>query len=165
MIFTELTEEEYRLFETKHPLANIFQTVEMAKLRESYGAKIHYLGVKEDNKVIAGGMFTDTKGMFGKRRFYAQQGFLIDYTNMDLLKFFTDNLKKYVKKNKGMFIRIDPNVIYRLRDVNGNLYEDDKPNDLVINNLKKLGYKHFGFTKDYRFTLSRWNYRLKIDVP
>ena len=165
MEFVTLTEKEFKDFQSKHELANFFQTVETGKLRETYGAKVHYLGIKEKNKIIAGGMFTDTKSMFGMRRYYAPQGFLIDFNNKELVKFYTDNLKKYAKEHKCMFIRLDPNVIYRLRDVNGDLYPDDKPNDEVIDYLKSLGYKHFGFTKDYRFTLSRWNYRVKIDKP
>ena len=155
MEFVTLTEKEFKSFQSKHELANFFQTVETGKLRETYGAKIHYLGVKEGKKVIAGAMFTDTKSMFKMRRYYAPQGFLIDYNNKELVKFYTDNLKKYAKKNKCMFIRLDPNVIYRLRDANGEIYNDDKPNDEVINFLKSLGYKHFGFTKDYRFKRNR----------
>ena len=165
MEFCELTEEEFRKFSEKHEYESFFQTVETAKLRESYGATIYYLGVKKDKKIVAAGMFTLTPCMFKKNRFYSPQGLLVDYHDYELLKFFVDNLKVYAKKLNSMFIKIDPNVIYRVRDVNGDLYPDDKPDDLSINNLKKVGFKHFGFTKDYRFTQSRWNYRLTLDVP
>lgn len=165
MKFQELTEEEFRKFSESHEYESFFQTVETAKLRESYGAKIYYLGVKEKEKVVAASMFTITSCMFGKFRFYAPQGLLVDYHNYELLEFFVNNLKEYAKKLNAMFIKIDPNVIYRVRDVNGNIYPDDKPDDLSIDNLKKLGFKHFGFTTDYRFTQSRWNYRLALDMP
>ena len=163
MIFTELTEDEFRKFSEPHPQESFFQTVETAKLRESYGAKIYYLGVKENDEIVAAGMFTLTPCMFKKNRFYAPQGVLMDYHNYELLEFFVSNIKAYAKKKNAMFIKIDPNVIYRVRDVNGDLYPDDKPDDETINNLKKVGFKHFGFTKDYRFTQSRWNYRYKDD--
>jgi len=163
MEFCVLTEDEFRTFSESHPLESFFQTVETGKLRESYGAIIHYLGVKKDGKIVAGGMFTETDCMFGKKRFYAPQGFLIDYHDYDLLKFYTDGLKKYVKKHKGMFFKMEPNVVYRYRDGNGEKYNPDRIDTETISNLKKLGYKHFGFTNDFRFTLSRWNFRVDLD--
>lgn len=164
MNFEVLTEKEFDSFSKNYEQANFFQTVENAKLRESYGSKIHYLGIKEKNKIIAAGMFTETLCMFGKKRFYAPQGFLADYHNQELLAFFTENLKSYAKKHNAMFIKIDPNVIYQVRDVNGKTYPNTKPDDETIENLKKLGYHFFGFTKDYRFTQSRWNFRLSLDT-
>lgn len=165
MKFEELSEQEFEEFSKNHPCANFFQTVGNAKLRESYKATIHYLGVKNKNKIIAGAMFTVTPCMFGKKRFYSPQGLLVDYHDFELLKFFTENLVVYAKKNKAMFMKFEPNIIYQLRDTNGNCYPDTIPDDETINNLKKLGYHHFGFTKDHRFTQSRWNYRINLDKP
>lgn len=165
MKFCVLTEEEFRNFSENHEQESFFQTVQNAKFKESFGAKIYYLGVKEKNKIVMAGMFSSTPCMFGKRRFYSQQGFLGDYHNFELLSFFTKELKKYAKQEKAMFIKIDPNIIYQLRDVNGVAYPDCKPDTESYNNLKKLGYKHFGFTKEFRFTQSRWNFRIALDIP
>ena len=141
MKFCNLTEEEFREFATNHEYESFFQTVETAKLRESYGASIHYLGVKDKNKVVAAGMFTLTPCMFHKNRFYSPQGILIDYHNYDLLKFFITNLKQYAKKLNAMFIKIDPNVIYRVRDVNGDIYPDDKQYEKTMNGYSSwFGY-------------------------
>lgn len=163
MEFCVLTEEEFRGFATNHPQESFFQTVETGNLRKSYGSIIHYLGVKKGDKVIAGGMFSETPCMFGKKRLYAPQGFLIDYYDYDLLKYFTEELLKYGKKINAMFIKCDPNVIYRLRNGDGEIINEKPEGEEVINNLKKLGYRHFGFTKDFRFTLSRWNFRVELN--
>ena len=165
MKFVELTKDEFNKFSKKHEQESFFQTIETADLRKSYGSKIHYLGVKKGKEIIAAGMFSETPCMFGKNRFHSPQGFIADYNDLELLKFFTSNIKKYAKKCNAMFIKIEPNIIYQLHKADGSLYEDAVPNDLAINNLKKLGYKHFGFTKEYRFTQSRWNYRLVLDKP
>lgn len=165
MEFCNLTRNEFKKFSVSHEQESFFQTVETADLRESYGSIIHYLGVKENGKIIAAGMFTETDCMFGKKRFYSPQGFLADYHDIELLKFFMNGLKKYAKKRNAMFIKIDPKVIYQMHDADGNLYPDREADDLSINNLKKIGFKHFGFTKDYRFSQSRWNFVLKLDVP
>lgn len=163
MEFCILTEDEFRNFSSNHSQESFFQTVETGNLRKSYGSIIHYLGVKKDGVIVAGGMFSETPCMFGKKRFYSPQGFLIDYEDYDLLSFYTKELAKYVKKHNGMFFKMEPNVIYRLRDGDGNII-NKKPEGLdTFNNLKKLGYKHFGFTKDFRFTLSRWNFRVELN--
>lgn len=164
MEFVELNEKEYREYSLKHELLSFFQTVENAELRKIYGARVVYLGVKDKKKILCAGMFTFTPCMFGKYRFTSPQGILMDYHDLDLLKFFTDNLVKYAKKNKVMFIKLEPNVIYQIRDVNGDLIDGNYRDDLSIDNLKKCGYKHFGFTKDYRFSQSRWNFRLELDT-
>ena len=145
MEFCVLTEDEFRKFSESHEQESFFQTVETAKLRESYGSIIHYLGVKKNNKIIAAGMFSETNCMFGKKRFY--------------------EVAKYVKKHKGMFFKIEPNIVYRLRDGNGEKYDPDIVDEETFNNLIKAGYKHFGFTEDFRFTLSRWNFRVALDKP
>ena len=89
MEFCVLKEDEFRKFSESHEQESFFQTVETAKLRESYGSIIHYLGVKKNNKIVAAGMFSETNCMFGKKRFYAPQGVLVDYHDYELLKFFT----------------------------------------------------------------------------
>lgn len=88
---------------------------------------------------------------------------MIDYDNYEVLEFFTKELLKYGKKINAMFIKCDPNVIYRLRDGDGNIINEKPEGELAFNNLKRLGYKHFGFTKDFRFTLSRWNFRVELN--
>ena len=60
MKFEKLTEKEFNKFSKPHPQASFFQTVETANLRKLYGSKIHFLGVKENDKIIAAAMFTET---------------------------------------------------------------------------------------------------------
>ncbi len=164
MEFLELTREEFQKFSEKHPLESFFQTVGNADLRASYGAKIHYLGVKDDNHILAAGMFTENPCMFGQTRLYAPEGILADYHNVEVLSFFTKHLKKYARKCNAMFVRMDPNVVYQPRNANGEIIPGSKPETEVVKTLKKLGYHHFGFTRDYRFSQSRWNFRIHLDI-
>lgn len=163
--FVSLTEEEYKSFIKDREDLSFMQTVEVGKLRESYGSIIEYLGVKENNKVVCASMFSITTTFRGKKTFYAPRGFLIDYKDKELLKFYTEELKKYAEKRNGLMIKIDPNVNYQIRDINGNQYEGTIPNDEVINNLKEIGFIHYGFNLDFEYTQSRWNFLVKLDVP
>ena len=54
MKFTELTEQEFQNFVDTQNNKNFFQTVMMKKKLECDGTKVYLVGVKENNKVIAG---------------------------------------------------------------------------------------------------------------
>lgn len=81
------------------------------------------------------------KRHFGKYEFYSPRGYLMDFKNKELLTFFTKELKQYIKDKKGYVLRIDPYVIYKQRDIDGNIVEGGEDNSDVVNNLLKLGYK------------------------
>ena len=49
--------------------------------------------------------------------FYAPRGFLIDYHDLELLTTFTREIKKWAKEKKGIFIKIDPYVMYKEHDL------------------------------------------------
>ncbi len=165
MKFEILTEKEFQEFSrTKYQeQASFFQTVETARLRNRYGSKIHYVGVKEKKKLIAATMLTETTTFCGKKTFYAPRGFLLDYQNQELLSFFTKHLKEYLKDKNPLQIKLDPNVIYRIRKNDGSIDENDMPNEEAIHHLKKCGYHHYGFNTDFIYTQSRWNVRLVLE--
>ena len=163
--FCQLSEDEFSNFLKVWDDNNWMQTVGVAKLRHSYGSEIEYLGVKVKNKVVCASMFTITTTFMGKKTYYAPRGFLIDYNDLDLLKFYTEELKKYTKAHGALMIKIDPVVVYQMRDIDGKEKEGVIPNDKVINDLKDLGYIHYGFNTDIINTQSRWNFILNLDVP
>jgi len=165
MEFVELTEKEFRDFYKGREDLSFLQTVELGNLKKELGDIPHYVGVKEKNKILGATLLLEEKSILGKKTFYAPRGFLIDYTNKELLKFFTIEIKKYIKAHKGFQLTLDPNVIYRVRSSEGEILEDDKPNDELINNLTELGYVHFGFNKYLESLQARWEYRLKLDKP
>lgn len=162
MEFTILKKNEFNEFSKNHKLGNFMQTIEWASLKEKYGWTPHYVGVKDEDKIIAGALLLSKKTPIGKNIFYSPRGLLIDYSNFELLSFFTKNLKRYVKKNKGIFLKIDPNIIYRVRSKNGDII-DSKTNDEPINNLRKLNYKFLGFTTYFETRQPRWTFKLLLD--
>lgn len=165
MKFEKLTEKEFNKFSKNHPQASFFQTVETANLRKIYGSKIHFLGVKEKDKIIAAAMFTETTTFMKKKTFYAPRGFLIDYHDKKVLEFFTKELLKYVKKYNCFQIKIDPNLIYQVHANDGKELDDAFKDDETITNLKSLGYQHYGFNLDFKYTQSRWNFLVTLDKP
>ena len=156
MIFTELTKEEFIEFSKNHPQASFYQTINWGELKKENGWKMHLIGVKEKDKVIAATLLLSKNIKFGKKMFYAPRGFLLDYNNFELLKFFTEEVRKYGKKEKAIFIKIDPYISYQERDLEGKIVKDGKNNKEAYNNLTKLGYKHFGFNLMQETLQPRW---------
>ncbi len=160
MKFQEITEKEYRDFWENHPLKTFLSAPEISKLREKSNWTTYYVGVKEDKKLIAATMLLSHKRHFGKYEFYSPRGYLLDFKNKELLDFFTNELKKYIKDKKGYVLRIDPYVIYKERDIDGNIVENGIDNSDVVNNLESLGFKK---VKTENMEQVGWMFSLNLD--
>ena len=141
MQFLEITEKEYRKFWENHPLKTFLSAHEIGKLRKSNGWSVYFVGVKDSNKVIAAAMLVSHIRHFGKYEFYAPRGVLVDYEDKELLNYFLNNIKIFVKKNHGYIFRMDPYVIYRERDIDGNIVENGENHSTVVSHLESLGFK------------------------
>ncbi len=141
MKFQEITEKEYKDFWENHPLKTFLSAPEISKLREKSAWVTYYVGVKEDKKLIAATMLLAHKRHFGKWEFYSPRGYLLDFHNKELVTFFTNELKKYIKERKGYILRIDPYVIYKERDIDGNIVEGGVDNSSVVDQLYSLGFQ------------------------
>ena len=156
MEFTELTSEEFENFAKKHEQASFYQTLNWGDLKRENGWFSHIVGVKKDNNIIAASLILAKDIKFGKKMFYAPRGFLLDYNDYNLLKFFTNRIKEYAKRRGAIFIKIDPYVSYQERGLDGKIVENGKNNKEAYNNLIKLGYKHFGFNLMQETLQPRW---------
>lgn len=161
MKFCILEENEYNDFSSKSPLISSYQLASWGKLKEKTGWKSHYVGIKDNNKICAATLLLEKNTPIKRKIFYAPRGFLIDFKDYKLLNYFTEELKKYIKSNKGFMLKIDPNVIFRLRDNEGKIINEEN-NQEIIDNLKKLGFIHFGFNEMFETMQPRFLCRFKI---
>lgn len=157
MEFVELTKKEFDQFESNHEQASFNQTSAWGELKKCNGWQPTMLGLKEKEKIIAATLLLSKKiPVINKNMFYAPRGFLIDYKNYELLEEFTTKIKKYAKEKKGIFIKIDPYIPYKERDIDGKIVEDGENNEDAFQNLKRLGYRHFGFNMMQETLQPRW---------
>ncbi len=159
MEFCVLEEEEFRAYLNQHPLKTFLQTPEIAHLREKSGWKKHYVGVKEHEKIVAASMMLSKQTHFGKCVFYALRGFLIDYEDVDLLAFFTKEVKKYVKRHHGYCLRMDPYYPLVERDTDGRRVEEGFDHRPLLKVFSKLGYVRVSKPEQVE-----WMYVLDLDV-
>lgn len=141
MQFREISEEKYRKFWENHPLKSFLSSPEIGKLRESNGWDVYFVGVEKDKKLVAATMLVSHKRHFGKYEFYAPRGILVDFYDKDLVHYFVLEIKKFIKTHHGYIFRMDPYLIYKERDIDGNLVEGGVDNSSVVLDLEHLGFK------------------------
>ena len=156
MKLVTLKKEEFKKFAENHPQASFYQTIEWGELKEENNWQMVLLGLKDDDEIKAGCLLLSKDTPIKKKMFYSPRGFLIDYQDKELLKEFTEKIKDYVKKNKGIFIKIDPYLSYQQRDLEGNIVEDGINHKKSFQNLIDLGYHHFGFNMMQETLQPRW---------
>lgn len=112
MIFTEISSEELQQFQKENNHRYYFsQSAEYNIMANNNNLKTEILAVKENNKILAYGIFIYFQY---KKYFYkvtAQYGPIMDYSNTELVSFYFDQLKKHYAKNlRVLSVRVNPFV-------------------------------------------------------
>lgn len=142
MKFVELTDEEFMNFVKTRPENNFFQTVMMKDRIKKEGMETYLVGVKKNKKVIAASFIAQNGHTFlGYKTYEAYKGFIMDYEDKELVKFMTDEVKKFLKEKKALRLIIDPYIPNVSRDMDANEVEG-VDNRHVRKYLESLGYKY-----------------------
>jgi peptidoglycan pentaglycine glycine transferase (the second and third glycine) len=146
LAFVEVKENEYKEFHKHHQYRNFMNSCEMIKLKRKRGSETEYLGVKNGNEYVA--MCTICYQPLMKKYTYAciQRGILIDYQDKEVFNFFMNELKKHLHKKGCIYLHMDPYIIRKERDINGDEIEEGFNNEDVITTLQNAGFQHQGFT-------------------
>lgn len=149
MHLTEIDEKTFNDYSLSHG-GMFYQSVYWAKLKGAYGWCHYYLGLYDNDKLLAATLVLGRKTpVFNRYLYYAPRGFLLDYSDLDLLETFSNEVKKYLLKKKAFLIKINPYVRYQERDIEGNIVENGFNNKKVVDKLLSLGYRHNGFTTTF----------------
>lgn len=163
MEFSILNEKEFETIALKLPCSNFHQTVKWGKLKEKNGWIPHFLGVRKNKKIVAATLLLEKKIFKRFSIFYAPRGYLIDFKEKEILKFFTEEIRKFAKAKSGIFVKIDPYLIYKERDIDGKIIPNGIDNSDAVENLKALGYIHTGFNLKHENMQPRWAFALNLE--
>lgn len=159
MKIVTLTKEEFEDFSNKHKFNTFYQTpnyAEFMKINDKFN--IHYLGFMDDNNNLIGASLMLYKTLFwGYKYAYSPRGLLIDYDDINMVTIVTKELKKLLKKQKFIFITVDPPIITSERDKDGNKIQTNNNINNILKAFKKLDYEHLGFNLYDESILPRWN--------
>ncbi len=158
---------KYREFESKHKKSHFLQSYEWGQFCKGAKKQIPcYVGMEDDKgNLVATCLILLKKTPFGFSYGYAPRGFVLDYSNKDVISKFTNYLKQYMKDNKIIYIKFDPDIKYQDIDDDGNKIDSGDNNYELYNYMLSLGYKHTGFYKLYEGNQPRYTFRIDLKKP
>ncbi len=142
MYIKELSISEFTDYSITHPLTSYTQTINYAILLSEYGFEYDLIGFVDDNEHIHAASLILTKNIANFKYGYAPKGFLLDYTDYELLNSFTKKLCEYYYNKKVAFIKVNPPVI--TANINNKTLESHF-NHKALNTKKLL--TSIGYTK------------------
>ncbi len=126
----------------------------------------HYVGLKDDSdEFVAMTLLLQKQLPFHYCYFYIPRGFVMNMGDTDLLKKFVISLKQYGKKQKAIFLKLDSDIVFKQEDCNGEAVKLPYDGRKILNDLKKLGFHHLGFTKNFDLNQPRYTFRIDFTKP
>lgn len=164
MEFLELTKKEFNDYANNCPYRHIWQSTAMCELRESNHWTIYYIGVKENEEIIAASALVAYPVFKGYALFQALRGYLLDYENDQLLQYFHKNAVTFMKQHKGIHFSMDPYVCHKQRNIHGQEITNGFDHSHVVQTLLTIGMTHEGFNVgvDEEVSEPRWMFALPL---
>lgn len=160
----DIKKEEYDRFVSNHIKGHFLQSYswgEFAKLEKNMTP--YYVGLRDKGKLVCATLLLEKHLPFNLSYFYAPRGFVIDFNNVKLLEIFVLEIRKFAKNNNAIFLKIDPDLVINRYDYLNEKIVSDYDGSIVLNNLKKLGFKHLGFTKNFETMQPRYSFRIDFN--
>ena len=159
-----IEKEKYEKFVKNHPKSHFLQSYAWGEFcRKIKGQIPYYVGmIDDDNNLVATALILLKKTPLGYSYGYSPRGFILDYTNKELIKEFTLALKKFMKDNKLIYIKFDPDIFYQDIDEDANPIENGNNNYDLYNYMLSLGYIHTGFYRLYEGNQPRYTFRIDL---
>ncbi|MCI9433930.1 MAG: aminoacyltransferase [Bacilli bacterium] len=164
MIIKQLTNEEFTEFANNYEQKSIYQTKEYAFIMNKQNFESIFLGLIDNNQVIAASIFLIEK-LDGFKYAYAPRGFLLDYSNTNILKEFTNGIKSFLGKLNVIAVKINPLIIKNIYNSNKEIIYTNPNFDNIFSSLKKLGYYHLGYNNGFESLKPRYEAIIDLNKP
>lgn len=147
MKIIELTQNQYKNYASIHKKRNIGQSIEYAMLDFNRDKKKVFLGLcDENNNIYAATLILIHNVSPSIKEAIAPNGFLIDYANYSLVRTFTEELKKYLLKERVTYLITNPMYKQRVYNKKNHIIEN---NISITDNLLSIGYESLGYLDDF----------------
>ena len=158
--------QQFNAFVQNHPYSHFQKTSMWGEfIQKTEHNPYRMLGFFEHNQLVATAMLLVKKTLLG-HFLYVPKGPCVDYQDKKLTNQVLSSLKDYAKKDKAMFITIEPNVLRRERTIDGHEIEGGENNEFVTEYIDQIGFKHHGYTYAYDGSFSnRFTLITKLDQP
>lgn len=159
-------------FSASHPQGNFQQTSRMGAERQAQGIEVSYLGVFEDDSLVAAAQLEIHRG--GLSTFAeVHDGPLVDFADAELVSFLFAELKARARAAGAAQLEVTPELPYQVRDGegkplpaegSGEPWPANVPagaragaDDTAVEALKRAGFEHEGFVTGYT-AVPRWRF-------
>ncbi|GAB2024702.1 aminoacyltransferase [Lactovum odontotermitis] len=137
--------EKHDAFVLKSTQCDLLQSSNWAKVKDNWGSEIvSVLDNNNDDEIIASALVLIKKLPAGFSMLYIPRGPILDYGNPHLLAFFFDELRKWAKTQKALFIKFDPNLVYESSKFGEEAVLNEKTKEYLAA-IQAIGAEHFGF--------------------
>ena len=120
----------------------------------------YYVGLVDNDSVIATALLLEKKLPLGYSYFYCPRGFVLDFNDKKILTIMTNEVVKYIKSKKAIFLKIDPDIIKQSINYLGEKTETNYKE--IFKNITGCGFKHLGFTKNFETMQPRYTFRIDL---
>lgn len=162
MHIKELTLAEFDAFGKTCPIGSYHQTSSYALFMAENNYDYDLIGYVDELGVIKAAALILIKNITLTTKYgYSPKGFLIDYFNLDLLKSFTNALKKHYNK-KLAFIKLNPEIA--IGEINKKTKTTDYNHNLIIRDyLKECGCLKLKDNLYFESLLPRFNAIINLE--
>lgn len=158
-----LTGAQFNEYSKNHKYGSYYQSVEYGRLMKTDGYDYHLLGfLNNSNELIGATMVLFKKIFLDYKIAYAPFGFLVDYSNKDLVDEMTERLRRLLLKQKFMYLKINPRIECSRRDKNGEVKAYNPEINNIMEILQSNDYIHHGFNNYFEDMKPRWNAILNL---
>lgn len=158
-----LDELKFDAFAINHPNYNFYQSSNYGKFMSKHGYNSYYLGLSDDiGNIKAATLIIVKNDKSEKRKMgYAPRGFLIDWTDSELVSEFTTKIKEFLAKRSFTYLKVDPMIVYKEYNSDGSLKYSNS--DDFVKKMQSLGYTHMGYNNGMEASKPRWNSIIKLE--
>lgn len=164
MKIKELSPEEFETFAAECPYTTFYQGRNFTDMKIKEGLDAFYLGGYENGELQAASIIL-CEPMAGKWKYcIAVKGFLLDYGNPEIVKGFTEGVKAFLRKENGLFLRINPAFYLQQHDSEGEVVPGGFDHHDWVNTLISCGFHHEGYTRGLDMSQHvRWIYVIPLE--
>lgn len=148
---TTISSQEHDRFVASHPLCNLLQSSNWAKIKCNWEHMI--AGVYDAERLLASSLVLIKKLPAGCTMFYIPRGPILDYTDKEVVNVYFRELKKFARKKRCLFIKFDPEIHirdYEYHEKEASYYPTIAS---ILENLKEVKAIHKGYTTSLKETI------------
>lgn len=163
MELKEITSSKLDEFVLNSDKSHFMQTSAWGEVAKTRAYIPHFLGLFDGDEIKASALLLEKK-VLNYSTFYCPRGFILDYSNKEIIKEMVKQIKAYSLKHNGLYVKINPDIIIRKLDENANPIYTNEYNLSLVDYFQELGGKFRGFTT--KFTESsapRFTFRVDVN--